>query len=94
MAQLREIGCRGEHVMQCCRCRWGHRGRKAQDFLTVVGRGASRGNAGTEAWKKSGSHWASKERKDIPAGMAHLARVQWETDRERLVCSSRSSDLS
>lgn len=40
-----------------------------------------RSNAGTEAWKKSGSHQASKERKDIPGGMAHLAGVQWEVDR-------------
>lgn len=34
-----------------------------------------------QAWKKTGSHQASKERKDNPAGMAHLARVQWEADR-------------
>lgn len=47
----------------------------------VLGRGAIRSNAGTEAWKKSGSHQASKERKDIPAGLAHLTRVQWEADR-------------
>lgn len=67
--------------MQCYRCRWGHRGRNAQDFLTVVGRGAIRSNAGTEAWKKSGSHQASKESKDMPGGMAPLARVQWEADR-------------